>query len=369
MSRLRLVRDDFDAFFQVPFQNYGPDVPYVSPLRSDLKRMVSGRANPTFANPDDLTHFTVVKGDTPRGRITAHIHRAYTGRFRRRTGFFGFFDTAPDPAVASTLLDRASDWLRARGCDEMMGGFNLTASQEMGIVTDGHDQAPFMAQAFNPSWTPELLVQNGFEPVFPMTSWRLDLNRFDADRLLGPRQRELLDQGFMARHVPRREFRRWLTVTRRLLNDSFDQNPHFVPLSKAEFDFQAGSMVWVYDPRISFMGVKDGEPVGVVACLPDVNPLLRKTGSRLRLSTPFHFLRHRRRPTRATIIFGGVRPDWQNRGVVGLLLHRAIRAMQDAGYREVGITWVSDTNHASLRQMEKLGATPLHRLALFRRSL
>ena len=29
MSRLRVVRDDFDAFFQVPFQNYGPDIPYV----------------------------------------------------------------------------------------------------------------------------------------------------------------------------------------------------------------------------------------------------------------------------------------------------------------------------------------------------
>ena len=105
MSRLRLVRDDFDAFFQVPFQNYGPDIPYVSPLRSDLKRMISGRANPTFANPDDLTHFTVLQGDTPRGRITAHIHRAYTGRFRRRTGFFGFFVHCDiDPSYIATFF-------------------------------------------------------------------------------------------------------------------------------------------------------------------------------------------------------------------------------------------------------------------------
>jgi GNAT superfamily N-acetyltransferase len=369
MTDLRLVQDDFGAFFQVPFAQYGPEIPYVSPFRSDLRRMLDGKANPTFPDPRDLTHFTALRGATPVGRITAQVQRAYAGRFGRRTGFFGFFDTAPDPQVAATLLERAAEWLRARGCDDILGGFNLTASQEMGIVTEGHEHAPFLAQAYNPSWTPRLLEENGFEPVFPMTSWTLELDRFDAAALLGPRQKALVEEGVQARPVPRREFRQWLSIARGLLNDSFDENPHFVPLSKAEFQFQAGSMVWVYDPRISFVGVHEGEPVGVVACLPDVNPLLRATGSRLRPSTPVHAFRHLRRGTRASIIFGGVRPDWQDRGVVGLLLYQAVRAMQDAGYRELGITWVSDTNHASLRQMEKLGARPLHRLALFRRSL
>jgi hypothetical protein len=39
------------------------------------------------------------------------------------------------------------------------------------------------------------------------------------------------------------------------------------------------------------------------------------------------------------------------------------------GYTHLGISWVSDSNIASLRQMEKIGARPLHRLHLFRKSL
>jgi GNAT superfamily N-acetyltransferase len=128
-------------------------------------------------------------------------------------------------------------------------------------------------------------------------------------------------------------------------------------------------MLWVLDPRISYLATVDGEPVGVVACLPDVNPLLRATASRLKPSTVLHYLRSRRSRTRASLVFGGVVPKMQNRGLAAVILHAALTGMQRAGYRELGITWVSDDNKPSLRQMEKLGAEPLHRLNLFRRSL
>jgi hypothetical protein len=59
----------------------------------------------------------------------------------------------------------------------------------------------------------------------------------------------------------------------------------------------------------------------------------------------------------------------QDRGLAGLLLHRALESLRAAGYQELGITWISDTNGPSLRQMEKMGAEPWHRLNLFRRSL
>ena len=112
-----------------------------------------------------------------------------------------------------------------------------------------------------------------------------------------------------------------------------------------------------------------GEPVGVVVCLPDVNPLLRATRSRLQLSTPWHYMRFLRSRARASLIFGGVRRDHQDRGVAGITLRHAITGMQRAGYRELGVSWVSDSNGPSLRQMEKLGAEPRHRLNLFRKEL
>lgn len=370
MARERLLERDFPSFFHVPFLQYGEDEAYVSPFRSDLKHMLDGSRNPAFGDADRITYFTFVRDGRPVGRITAHVHAASNRRYGTRRGSFGFFDCADDSDAARALLAAAAEWLVRRGCDEIAGNFNLTAMQEMGVVVDGHDQAPFTAQHHNPAWIPELLDANGFEPFFPMTSWSLDLERVDPDDLLGPKQRAILDDPDLTfSPIRRRRFRSSMETTWRLLNASFAENPLFVPLSWDEFFFQAKQMLPVFDPRIAFMARRDGEPVGVVACIPDANPLLRATESRLKLSTPLHWARFRSRRRRASVIFGGVAPAMQGRGLMGALLRRVLFALRDAGYEELGVTWISDSNAGSLRQMEKIGARPLHRLNLFRKAL
>lgn len=370
MSAYRVVERDFDSFFRVPFVQYGPGSTYVSPFRADLRELLDERRNPTFPRTDALTYFTVLDGPTPVGRITAHIHRASNERYGQRTGSFGYFDCGDDAEAARLLLDAASSWLASRKCDEVAGNFNMTAMQEMGVVVAGHDRAPFLAQHHNPPWIPEHLEQSGFEPYFPMTSWRLDLCRVDPEALLGPKQRAILeDPNFRVEPIRRRGFRTAMDATWRLLNASFDPNPLFVPLTREEFSFQVDRMLWWIDSRIAHLMTHRGEPVGVIACLPDVNPLLRATGSRLTWVTPMHYARFRRSRTRASLIFGGVAPDMQCKGVAAVLLHAALTGMRRAGYRELGITWISDSNAPSLRQMDKLGAERHHRLSLFRRSL
>ena len=366
----RLVERDFDAFFRVPFGQYGPEEAYVSPFRGDLARILDGTRNPVFEDPELITYFTAHRAGRAVGRITAHVHAASNERHGLRRGSFGFFDCAPDRAAARMLLDAAAEWLAARGCDEIAGNFNLTAMQEMGVVVVGHERAPFTAQHHNPAWIPDLLLENGFEPFFPMTTWRVRLPEVDPERFHGPKQRALsADPRLTVEAIRRRGFRASMEAAWHLLNDSFSANPLFVPLTREEFFAQVDQMLLVFDPRIAFLARLGGQPVGVLACLPDANPLLAATGSRMKASTPIHYLRHRLRRTRASLVFGGVAPQMQDRGLAGLLLHRALESLRAAGYQELGITWISDTNGPSLRQMEKMGAEPWHRLNLFRRSL
>ena len=51
------------------------------------------------------------------------------------------------------------------------------------------------------------------------------------------------------------------------------------------------------------------------------------------------------------------------------MLYRTALALREAGYRTLGGTWIADVNGASLRQAEKVGARPLHRLHLFTKPL
>ncbi len=361
---IELLERDFDAFFQVPFQAYGNRSSYVSPMKGDLRRFLSARKNPLFESDDDFTFFTAHENGEPLGRIVVHHHRASNRLHRTNRACFGFFDCADRAEAAARLLEAAEVWAMARGFDELVGNFNLTAMQQCGVQTGGFDKPAYTDMVVNPPHIPELLEANGFEPFFPMSTFELDLTAVDGagERLSGGAEEHFVP-------VRRRDFRERMEEARLVLNDGFAANPMFVPLSSDEFAFQAGEMMAIIDPRLSSLVEKDGRPIGVVICIPDLNGFIRANRSRLNLLTPWHFLRHRFRRKRAVIIFYSVVRDAHGQGTMSRMLGRTLRALRDGGYEKLGITWIADENPASLRQMQKIGATRLHRLHLFRKGL
>lgn len=366
---LELREQDFGSFFEVPFNAYDDEC-YVSYMRSDLARLLDNSRNPLFRTNGSFTYFTVLSGRRPIGRIVCHVHRASNDRHGLCRGYFGFFDCVDDDEVSGLLLHSAEDWLRRQACDEVAGNFNLTAMQQIGVLTDGFGNRPYTDMQYNPEHIPQLLRKAGFEPFFPMSTFELGLNAFDPDLLLAEKQRQVLERSDL-RWVPlrRRRFAQLIEATRFVLNSSFDRNPMFVPLTADEFMFQASEMMWIIDERLSTLVLDGEDPVGAVICIPDLNPLLDSVRSRFRFTLPLHYMRYLRQRRRAVIIFWAVHPSMWGQGLNPVMLHRVTTALREAGYTHLGITWIADINKASLRQTERLGARRLHRLHLFRKAI
>lgn len=366
---LTLRTGDFGAFFDAPFMAYGADSLYVSPLKSDLQRFVDKSLNPLFAGDSEIDFFTAHRDGEVIGRITAHLHGASNRTHGWRRGYFGYFDCANDPEAAKALLDVAEGWCRARGLTEIMGNFNLTAMQQIGVMTDGFEAAPYTDLVWSPPHIAQLLAANGYAPSFGMTTFEVDLKTAEAPRV-GPKQQDILDNpDFTFAPMTRRTIPQRMEEARLILNASFAENPMFVPVSAAEFHFQAKDMKWVMDPRISAVLHYRDLPVACIICIPDLNPFLRRIRSRIGWLLPYEFLRHRFTNRRCVLIFSGVLPVLQGRGINPVVLRRVILAMQKAGYETCGNTWIADVNGASLAQKAKAGAVPLHRLHLFGKRL
>ncbi len=367
---ITIRKSDFGAFFVAPFAVYRPDSPYVSPFKADLERFLNKSRNPLFSDPgSDLAFFTAHRGNQILGRITAHVHGASNRTHGLNRGYFGYFDCADDAVAAKALLDAAEGWARARGLTEIIGNFNLTAMQQCGVMTDGFAHAPFLDQVWGPPHLPRLLADNGYVPDFPMTTFAGDLLQTEAPAI-GPKQQTILDNpDFAFVPITRRNIAQRMEEARLILNASFADNPMFVPVTADEFAFQAKDMKWILDPRISAMLHYRGQPACCVIAVPDMNPLLRRLRSRLGIAAPWHFIWHRMTNTRTVVIFAGVMPELQGQGVNPLVLRRVILAMQAAGYASLANTWIADINKPSLAQAAKAGATPLHRLHLFGKTL
>ena len=360
----------FVACFEAQFIAYVPETRYVSPLKSDLERFVNKSKNPLCSQHDStLQLFTAHRDGRPIGRITAHVHGGSNTLHKWNRGYFGYFDCADDAEAAAALLKAAEDWCRARGHDEIMGNFNLTAMQQIGIVTDGFEVSPYTDLVWNPPHIPRLLTENGYSAEFPMTTFEVDLPTTETPAI-GPKQQAILDDpDFAFLKISRFNIRDRMEDARQLLNAAFAQNPMFVPVTEEEFHFQAKDMAWIIDPRISAMLGHKGRPIATILVVPDLNPFLFRIRSRMGLTAPIHFLRHKFTCRRAVLIFSAVAPDWQGKGVNGVVLRRVILALKQAGYKTLGNTWIADVNAPSLRQKEKSGAHKLHRIHLFRKAL
>lgn len=362
---IELRTGDRDAFFEAPFHAYRREDGYVSPLRGDILRMLDPQANPLWKAGNPHRFWTAHRDGRPIGRIIAHVHGQSNARHGTARAQFGFFDCADDAEAATALLGAAEDFARETSQRELVGNFNLTAMQQCGVMTGGFGAPGYTDMIVNPPHLPKLLEANGFARFFPMRTFELDLAEAHTD---GARA---LDPGAGFRFAPIRKatFAERMEEARVVLNDGFDANPMFVPLTAEEFRFQAGEMMSILDPRLSSMLLQNDRPVGTIICIPDLNGLLAATRSRIGLTTPFHYLRYRLRRRRAVIIFYSVVRDRHGQGLMGAMLARTVAALKNAGYTQLGITWIADVNAASLRQMERLGARPLHQLHLYRKEI
>ena len=229
----------------------------------------------------------------------------------------GYFDCADDLEVARRLLGEAERFARGHGCDVLAGNFNLTAMQQLGVLTDGFQGVPYSDMQYNPPHIPRLLEACGFAATFPVSTFELDLTTFHPSSLLvGPAAERVADSTLHWAGLRSRDFDRALEQVRAVLNDGFAFNPMFVPLSPGEMRFQAQDLSHVLDPRITALVHDNLGPVGVVLCIPDLNPMFRGMGSRLSITAPWHFLKFRLWPRRrAVIIFYSVAARMQGRDI------------------------------------------------------
>lgn len=366
---LEIKEKDFNTFFNVPFEIYSDDLGYVSPFKSDLKRFLSVE-NPIFKSVDDFTFFTAIRDGKLVGRIVAHIHHASNEKFQTNNSYFGMFDCIDDKEVSNKLLELAEGFGKKHGCQEILGNFNFTAMQQSGVLVKAYKNYHYSDQVYGPEYLQRLLENSGYNGFFPMSTYEFILDNFNEEDLLGEKQKNILkSDNFKVQRVTKSNVRKEFDSIRICLNDGFSENPMFVPLTKEEMDDQSKDMMLIIDNYLTFVTYEESRPAGALVCIPDLNPFLRNIKSQIGLSTPYHFIKHKMNPDRAIIIFYSVCQDFHGMGINSTMLYQLVKNLKKRGYKSLGITWIASDNKASLRMMEKLGASRLHDLLLFKKGL
>jgi GNAT superfamily N-acetyltransferase len=357
------------AFVDLPFRLHA-GTPWVPPLRIERYLFLSRRLNPYFTH-GEAEYFLARREGRVVGRITAQIDHAYNEFHASRWGMFGFLEFEDDQDVLDGLLEAAEHWLRARGCDRMVGPMDFQLNDESGVLFAGFEHAPLIRQNWHPPYYHERCEAAGLKKVMDLYSYWLDCkDRGNVLPILPQVAERARDKyGITIRKMSRRHLRREMDEFARVYNAAWSGNWGFVPYSKEDLDELARTYQLIYSRDWFMVAEIDGETIAMAISIPDINQVLKKMKGRILPFGWVHYLRRNRIMDGVRVGFLGVLPEHQHTGAAALLYmeHYDMAEKTPQGWGEPG--FILENNSSMNRGLEAMGADLIKRYRVYERLL
>jgi GNAT superfamily N-acetyltransferase len=346
-------------FIDLSWKINARDPVWVPPLRKIFNELLD-RENHPFHQHADVALFVAERGGEIVGRIAATANYRANEFQGNTTGYFGLFECIDDDAVGHALLERAAAWLKAKGLTAMQGPFNLSTNDELysgGVLIDGFDTPPVFMMGHNPPYYQRLVEGAGFEKAKDLLAYWLPHNQ-PPQRLLDGIDRLGKREGWRTRPVNMKRFKEEVGIVMGVYNSAWERNWGFIPMTEAEFDGMAKEFKPVVDPNLVIIAeTSDGEPIGFMLALPDINQAIRplKNGRLF----PFGFLKflwHKRRIRTARLLTLGMKPGYQRSGIGAALYLKCFQQGAENGYQNAEASWILEDNGPMRQALEKIGA-------------
>lgn len=358
---------DLERFIAIPYSLHRRDPLWVPPLRMDVRTILTPRKNPFFEHAA-AKYFLAFAGGRIVGRIAAIRNDAHNEVHGDRVGFFGFFESVDDQAVADALFDAAAAWLREQGRDTMRGPMNPSINDECGLLVDGFDTPPVVLMPHNPAYYVPLHERYGFRKAKDLIAWEGSGVR-PPERIARAIDTVTRRYGVTLRGLDMKRFREEVELVKAIFNQAWERNWGYVPMTDAELEHLAKQLKPIIVPELVVFAEIAGRVVGFAVAIPDFNVALKHNPSGRLFPGLLSVLWHARRIHRARIPLLGTVPELRGKGIDALLYNwiwtRA--AARGIPWGEAG--WILEDNTAMINALVRAGFRPYKTYRIFDKPL
>ena len=349
-----------------PRDLYRGDPRWVPPIRS-MQRKLLGFAEHPFYRTAQAQAFLATRRGKVCGRIVAVLNRAYNQYYEKPLGFFGFFESIDEQAVAEALFSAVRDWFSARGIHSLCGPVNPGLEYTVGLLVEGFESSPMFLTSYNPPYYAGLLEACGLDKSQDLLAYGGNMGMLpEFEARLGPIAEQIADRyGIRVRQLSWRQMLDQVEALTEIYNRSMDEHWGFVPLSHAEAQHLIQEVRHLLLPEFTLAAEIDGRPAAFLVGLPDYNPCIKQIDGRL---FPFGFvrlLRGKRRFRSLRILSANVAPEYQRMGIPLVLLRAMVPATLRLGIERVEFSWILESNRLSCGSLEKGGAAIVKRYRVY----
>ncbi len=364
---------DLNAFIAFPYDLHRADPLWVPPLRRDVKSMLVPSKNPFFEHAD-ARYFMARRAGQVVGRIAAIENRAHNLFHEDRVGFFGFFESVDDAAVARALFDQAAAWLRDRKLEIMRGPLSFSTNDEVGLLVDGFDTPPCLMMPHNPRYYVGLLEAAGFQKAKDLLVYQSRPESANLDDPGLKRLREGADllakrYRITVRQIDVRRFDDEVALIKEIYNRAWERNWGFVPMSDHEIEHVAAQLKQIMVPELVIFAFRGQEPIGFAVSLPDLNVALKKNPSGRLFPGIIKVLWAARKINRLRILMLGTVREWRGKGVDVLMYKHIWERGVARGFNWGEAGWILEDNGAMNNALERMGFVVYKTYRLYDRSI
>ena len=361
-------RSDEKTFIKFQWVPYEGNPSWVPPLLLDRRKAIDRKNNP-FYKHSTMEMFLAERDGRPVGRIAAIINDNHIREHQEKVGFFGFFESLNDREVAGALFDAASSWLKERGMEAVRGPASPSVNDEYGLLIDGFQHPPMILMAYNPPYYQTLVEGYGFTKAKDLYAYRLEDEKVFTEKLLRGTEIVRKRTGVTIRTIDFSQFTREVKILRDLYSRGWESNWGEVPMTEEEFAYAAKDLKTLALPELVLIAEIKGRPVGFALTLPDYNQLLIHNRKGYLLPALLRIALQKKKMNQCRIIILGVLPEYQGKGLGGLMFYETGRRGVDRGFPVGEASWVLEDNVMMVRGAELMGGEIWKRYRIYQKPL
>lgn len=365
-NRLQVKR-----FIEVPFPIYKGNPNWVPPIRIDVAAALNPNKHP-FYEHSPAEFYLASQDGRDVGRLAILENTRYNQYHGTKRAQFYFFESIDDEEVAARLFERAYEWARARGLDEIIGPKGFGALDGYGILVEGFDHRQMMTMMnYNLPYIPRMVEKFGFEKEVDFVSCYLNTHSFKLPERIHSIAERALKRGNLSvvRFQTKADLKAWAGRIGKAYNQAFVKNWEYAPLTEREIQFVLDNILTIADPRLIKIIAHDQEVAGFLLGFRDVSEALQRSQGRLLPFGIIDLMLEMRRTKWVAMNGTGVLPEFQGRGGNALMYSEMEKTVEEFGFEHIDMTQVAETAETMRADLINLGGKAYKNHRVYRKKL
>lgn len=365
------TKDQLRQFIDFPHELYATDPNYVPELFIAQRDLLTPGKHP-FHEHGKVQPFLAYKGNKVVGRIAAVLNGNHNAFNQAQDGFFGFFDSVEDAAVAAALFDTAEAWLRNKGADTIIGPVNFSTNETCGLLIAGFDAPPVTMMTYNSPYYINLYEQAGFTKKTDLLAYKLLTAEVDDKpyKVMTTLMQRLEQRGITIRKINMKNFDAEVIGVRKVYNEAWNKNMGFVPMTDKEFEYLAKDLKLILDPDFCMVAEHNGKVVGFSLGIPDINEVFIKIRKgRLFPTGIFKLLLGRKKIKSMRVIALGVLEPYRKMGIEACFYGSLIQKAREKGFHSAEASWILEQNDMMNRALININGRVYRKYRIYQKAI